>query len=300
MSQADLALHKAKERGRRRCVMFDAGLRKLILSKDRIETALRAAIDRGEITVAYQPKIHMQHGGMDGAEALVRWTDPELGPIPPDQFLSIAAERGILPTLSHYIADCVARDIQFWKSNGTATGKIALNIHPSDLKSPDTLLKTIDHLESQGVTYRDLTLEITEGCFVGRGTDRSLFILDALSDRGFELSLDDFGTGHASLTHLKKLPVSEIKIDRSFVSGLEHNADDRSIVAAICEIARGKGIRSIAEGVETEAQRDILQELGVLIGQGFLWSGAVSAQRITDLSHQFTALDRDNSGRFKA
>ena len=280
MSKADLALNKAKEGGRARTIVFDESLRDLMVANDRIEVALRAAIENHDIQVTYQPKFHLHDGTLAGAEALARWTDADLGAIAPDRFLSIASERGLLPILTRYIASQVAADILFWRDAGVAIGKIALNIHPSDLKSPDALLETVDHLKAQGVTHRDLTLEITEGCFVGRGTDRALHVLDLLADRGFELSLDDFGTGHASLSHLKKLPVSEIKIDRSFVKGIAENTNDRAIVAAIAEIARGMELRSVAEGVEDSAQRDILDDLGIGIGQGFLWSAAVSADHL--------------------
>lgn len=281
MVNADLALNKAKERGRGFCIVFHESLRDQMLSNDRIETALRKAIDQHDIKVAYQPKIRLSDGKLVGAEALVRWSHHEFGPVSPDRFLTIAAERGLLPTMSRYIANRVAQDILTWRANAVDVGKIALNIHPSDLKSPEFLLELVEYLQTLGVTHKDITLEITEGCFVGRGTDKALFVLDTLSDRGFELSLDDFGTGHASLSHLKTLPVSEIKIDKSFISGLVQNANDRAIVTAIAELARGMGIRSVAEGVEEEAQRALLSEIGVLIGQGYLWSPAVEAEQLT-------------------
>ncbi|ARE39572.1 diguanylate cyclase/phosphodiesterase (GGDEF & EAL domains) with PAS/PAC sensor(s) [Rhodovulum sp. P5] len=279
MMKADLALNRAKETGRGQCVKFDDHLRQQVIANDKIEAGLRAALESNLIYVQYQPQISLTDGRLIGAEALVRWKTEEGYKIPPERFLSIAAERGLLPTLSRYIAEAVANDILTWRASGLAPGKVALNIHPDDIKSPELLMETIDMFEARGITGRDLALEITEGCLIGRGTDAVTMILDGLADRGYDLSLDDFGTGHASLAHLKKIPVAEIKIDRSFISGIAVRRDDRAIVAAIAEIARGMGIRSVAEGVEDKAQREILRDLGVDVGQGYLWSRPVGAER---------------------
>ncbi|WP_223639851.1 putative bifunctional diguanylate cyclase/phosphodiesterase [Rhodobacter sp. TJ_12] len=276
--KADLALNRAKESGRGQCVKFDSQLREQVINDDRIEAGLRDALKGNLLYVQYQPKISLRDGTLMGAEALVRWTLPDGQKVSPEWFLSIAAERGMLPALSRHIAEAVAEHITGWRAQGLDPGKIALNIHPDDIKSPELLMETIQMFESHGIRGDALLLEITEGCLIGRGTDMVSRLLDAIADRGYELSLDDFGTGHAALAHLKKIPVAEIKIDRSFVSGLEYRRDDRAIVAAIIEIARGMGIRSVAEGVETEAQCAILRDLGVDCGQGYLWSRPISAE----------------------
>ncbi|MFD2173728.1 putative bifunctional diguanylate cyclase/phosphodiesterase [Rhodobacter lacus] len=275
--KADLALNRAKESGRGQCVKFDDHLRQQVIAEDQIEAGLREALKDNLLYVQYQPKINLRDGTPIGAEALVRWKMHDGEKVPPDHFLSIAAERGLLPALSRHIAEAVAGHILDWRSAGLTPGKIALNLHPDDIKSPELLMETIHMFEDRGITGKDLLLEITEGCLIGRGTDMVSRLLDALDERGYDLSLDDFGTGHAALAHLKKIPVAEIKIDRSFVSGLEYRRDDRAIVAAIVEIARGLGIRSVAEGVETEAQRKILLDLGVDAGQGYLWSRPICA-----------------------
>ncbi len=282
MLDADLALQGAKRSRRGTCVVFDERLRSDVIFRDTLEEGLRRAFDLDQTHIVYQPKLSLATGDVIGAEALLRWRHPELGPIPPERFLEVASERGLLPTLSRIVADAVASDILAWRRAGLDFGKVAINIHPDDLKSPELLMENIAALEARGVTNRDLMLEITEGCFIGRGTDAAELVLDGLADRGFELSLDDFGTGHASFSHLKKLPVSEIKIDRSFVAGITDNRDDRSIVAAIAEIARGMGIRSVAEGVERPEQRAILEEMGVDIGQGFLWAPPLEARAFSD------------------
>ncbi|ETD87863.1 putative bifunctional diguanylate cyclase/phosphodiesterase [Rhodobacter capsulatus] len=275
--KADLALNRAKESGRGQCLLFNEQLRKRVIESDRIEAGLREALEGEQLYVQYQPKIALGDGRLLGAEALVRWRRADGEEIAPDSFLTIAAERGLLPNLSRRIAETVAADLLGWRGAGLAPGKIALNIHPDDIKSPELLLDTIAMFEAAGIDGRDLLLEITEGCFVGRGTDMTISLLDSLADRGYELSLDDFGTGHASLGDLKKVPVAELKIDRSFIAGLCFRRADRAIVAAIAEIARGMGIRSVAEGVEDADQRAMLVDLGVDVGQGYLWSSPMDA-----------------------
>lgn len=275
--KADLALNRAKETGRGQCLQFDEQLRRRVIESDRIEAGLRAALEGDQLYVQYQPKVALTDGRLLGAEALVRWRAREGLGVTPECFLGIAAERGMLPNLSRRIAEKVAQDLLSWRGAGLSPGKIALNIHPDDIKSPELLLDTIGMFEAAGIDGQDLLIEITEGCFIGRGTDMAISLLDSLADRGYELSLDDFGTGHASLGDLKKVPVAELKIDRSFIAGLTFRREDRAIVAAIAEIARGMGIRSVAEGVEDEAQRSTLFELGVDAGQGYLWSSPMDA-----------------------
>ena len=301
MLKADLALNRAKDAGRGQCVKFDDELRRALIANDTIEAGLRKALEDRLLYVHYQPKISLSDGRLVGAEALVRWTTQDGHNVPPELFLSIAAERGMLPTLSRQIAEAVAEDILSWRRASLSPGKIALNIHPDDIKSPELLMETIEMFEVRGIDGNDLALEITEGCFIGRGTDMVNMLLDGIAERGYELSLDDFGTGHASLSHLKKIPVAEIKIDRSFISGIEVRPDDRAIVAAIAEIARGMGIRSVAEGVEEEAQRNILVDLGIDVGQGYLWSRPIGSQSFAEYlatdGHMISAADDLAQGR---
>ncbi len=278
--KADIALNRAKELGRGQFVVFDNSLRARLTAEDWLAGELRQALCRQEIRMQYQPKIDISTGRMFGAEALVRWTHAEEGPIAPDRFLPVAAERGLLPQLTRVVIDQVCRDMLQWRRDGVEVGKIAINIHPSDLMAPVELLANLKSIVSRGICPKDVVLEVTEGCFVGGGSDTAPIILDAINDLGFDISLDDFGMGYASLSHLRKLPVSEIKIDRSFVTGLCENRHDRAIVAATIEIARGMGLRLVAEGVETAAQRDLLLELGAGFGQGYLWSKSVPPEEL--------------------
>ncbi|MEM7671238.1 MAG: EAL domain-containing protein [Pseudomonadota bacterium] len=236
-----------------------------------MERDLHVALADGQILVHYQPKVDLTTGMPVGAEALVRWKHPQNGFVPPDRFLSIAADRGLMPDLTTTIFDTVRRDILEWRGRGLPFGRIAINIQPNDLKSPNTLLAHLRQFLSVGITVDDLVIEITEGCFVGRDSDGAALALDGINEAGFELSLDDFGTGHASLSHLRKLPIQELKIDREFVTGICTNKHDRAIVSATIEIARCLNLRTVAEGVETREQIDALRLLGADLGQGYHW-----------------------------
>lgn len=274
---ADLALNQAKEAGRGGARIFDDTLRSEAILRDRLETALRAALSANQITVCYQPKVCLKNHKVSGAEALVRWQNAELGASSPDVFLPIAAESGLLPALSQRVTEIVARDICDWRQSGIEAGRIAINVHPLELRSPDLLMKNIDFLEENGLSPEDLTIEVTEGCLIGRGSEATQFTLDRLVERGYRLSLDDFGTGYASLSHLRHLQVSEIKIDKSFVSALPESTSDHAIIAATLQLARGMGLKTVAEGIETEVQMKEMVALGVDHGQGFFWSRALSA-----------------------
>ncbi|MEM8775418.1 MAG: EAL domain-containing protein [Pseudomonadota bacterium] len=277
MRNADLALTQAKEAGRGHMSVFNDGLRNEVLKRDRLEQALRLALASDEIAVHYQPKVALRTGHVFGAEALVRWHHSEMGSISPDVFLPIAAECGMLPVLSRKIAEIVARDVCDWRAAGLEFGKIALNIHPLELKSPELLTENIELLERSGLSHSDITLEVTEGCVVGRGSDAAKFALDELAERGFEIALDDFGTGHASLSHLRTLPVAEIKIDKGFVFGVLESPQDQSIISATVELSRGMGLRIVAEGIESVAHLEYLAGQGVDLGQGYFWAAALSA-----------------------
>ncbi|MEM6577684.1 MAG: EAL domain-containing protein [Pseudomonadota bacterium] len=274
---ADLALNQAKDAGRGVARVFNDTLRSAAVLRDRLTTALRAALNSDQITVFYQPKICLKEQRVSGAEALVRWQNAELGASSPDVFLPIAAESGLLPALSRRVTETVARDLHAWRQHGLELGRVAINVHPIELRSPDLLMENIDYLEEHGLSSQDLIIEVTEGCLIGRGSEATQFTLDRLVERGYELSLDDFGTGYASLSHLRNLHVSEIKIDKSFVSALPESASDHAIIAATIQLARGMGLRTVAEGIETEAQMDSMTKLGVDHGQGFFWARALSA-----------------------
>jgi diguanylate cyclase len=272
LRMADTALARAKDRGKSGWFLFDRDLGRELDDMNLIAAELQSALEVDCLTVHYQPKIDLRSGKMRGAEALLRWTHPRLGPIPPDRFLATAAERAMMHRVSEFVFTRVARDVLSWREAGLDVGPVAINVHPVDLKDPDLLMRLIRGLVARGLGPEAVSLEITEGCFFGRGTDSAAMILDAIADLGFRLSLDDFGTGHAALTHLRSLPVDEIKIDKSFVANIATSDRDRAIVDATLAIARGMGLTSVAEGVETVEQIVVLRDMGADFGQGYYWS----------------------------
>ncbi|MEL6978933.1 MAG: EAL domain-containing protein [Pseudomonadota bacterium] len=276
---ADIALHRAKEQGKGRVAIYHAGLAAAVSEADEIERDLREALRQRRLTLRYQPKIDVATGAVRGAEALLRWPRADGREIPPSVFLPVAEERGLILELTSFVFSQAAEDMPLFREATTAPTPIALNIHPVDLKAPQILLERLETLRRAGVTLDEIVFEITEGCFVGRGADAASLALDHLNEQGVVLSLDDFGTGHASLSHLKSLPVGEIKIDRSFVKGLCDEQSDRAIVSATIELARCMGMRSVAEGVETERQLALLRALGCDLAQGFLFAPAVDKHR---------------------
>ncbi|MEM8572584.1 MAG: EAL domain-containing protein [Pseudomonadota bacterium] len=297
MKHADIALHRAKESGRGCFVLFDESIRGEIARRDWIESELKTALASGQLRVAYQPKYDLLTGEVLGAEALVRWTHPLEGPIEPGEFLSVAAERGLIYRVTCSIVTEIARDLAAWRREGVDIGKIAMNLHPLDLKSPTDLLASLDSFAADGLDPRALILEVTEGCIVGRGMDCTPMLLDELSERGFEISLDDFGTGYASLSHLFKMPIREIKVDRSFIRGLTRSTTDRAVVSATVEIARELDLQVVAEGVETIEQVEALRALGVHSAQGFFWSGPISPREFEHIARIGTALEPSRSAK---
>lgn len=273
MMYADISLNRAKESGRGCFVLFDEAIRLQIDRREWIETELRKAMEHDQLHMVYQPKVDLFDGSIVGAEALVRWTHPQAGPIMPTEFLSVAAERGLISTMTRCIVSRIARDLSDWRRCGLDIGKVAMNLHPLDLKSSADLLVCLESFAAEHVRPDDLILEITEGSIVGRGTDATPLVLDSLTERGFDLSLDDFGTGYASLSHLLKMPVKEIKVDRGFIRGLTKSPADRAIISAAVEIARLMSLRVVAEGVETVDQVEELRSLGIRTAQGYHWSG---------------------------
>lgn len=279
---ADIGLNEAKAQGRGNCIMFSPDLAQVVEKEEQIAADVRVALENLELEVYYQPKVRLENGAIVGAEALVRWHHPTQGMLAPDQFLEISAERGLMPEISQHILDVVGYDILRWKAEGLAFGAVAVNVHPVDLKTPQLLVERLARLDKIGVDKSDIVLEITEGCFAGRGTEHAMMLIDMLRETGFELSLDDFGTGYASLSHLKSLPVQEVKIDRSFIMGLGQSRHDQAIVSAIVALGQGLGLRIVAEGIEKEAHIKQLAGIGVTIGQGYFWSPALPARAFAE------------------
>jgi EAL domain-containing protein (putative c-di-GMP-specific phosphodiesterase class I) len=245
----------------------------------KVAAELRAAIDRGDLVVHYQPKVELGTGLVDSVEALVRWEHPVRGLLPPDEFIALAERTGLIRDLTAWVLATALRQCATWRAEGLDL-PVAVNLSPRVLGQTDLVTNVRQALADAAVPAGKLTLEITESAFP-ENTRTLTSTLDQLGALGVRLSVDDFGTGWSSLSKLKELPVQELKIDRSFVFALVDDATDNSIVRSILDLARSLGLTVVAEGVETEAVRDLLNDLGCALAQGYLFTRPVPGQELT-------------------
>ncbi|MCM5557022.1 EAL domain-containing protein [Pleomorphomonas sp. JP5] len=271
MRRADLALNVAQKQGRRRIAHFEAAMEAKLMRRLMLESELAAALDRGEIHVAYQPQFDLATGEVVSAEALMRWRHPSLGNVPPNVFIPIAEETGLIHQLTGWMMKRAALDAVAW----ARPIPVAVNVSVLDLKSGDVPAMAVAALEYSGLPASRFELEVTESAFVGADPTVS-DAFDRLRARGIALALDDYGTGYASLGYLHRFPFTVLKIDKSFVDGVPADPDAMVILQSVVVLARGLGLKTVAEGVELPEQRDALEALGCDIGQGYLFSAPVS------------------------
>ncbi len=272
---ADLALYRAKSEGRGRAAAFlpqmDADMRRRRL----IEGDLPQAIERGEITLHYQPIVDARTRATNSVEALARWTHPTLGPISPMTFITIAEETGYIVELGAWILRKACEDAAQWPSH---VG-LSVNLSAAQLCEPRFEARVLEAIDSAGLDPHRLSLEITETVFL-KNDQENMRSLHALKERGIHIVLDDFGTGYSALSYLQRFPFDRLKIDRSFVDDLPARTDSVAIVTAIISLARTLGIRTVAEGIETESQSEMLRLIGCDCLQGYLFSKPVPVEEL--------------------
>ncbi|MEM8952063.1 MAG: bifunctional diguanylate cyclase/phosphodiesterase, partial [Pseudomonadota bacterium] len=272
LDNADMAMYHAKATAGCQWSYFSANLRESALRAERLSEEIREGIARGQFVVYYQPQFSLTDGRIFGLEALVRWQHPREGLLLPGAFLSIAEERGLIVALSEVVIRQSIQDILRWRGGGLAVPRIAINIHQDQINDRNHLRWVERCYKDSAVDPGHLTFEITEGCILGRGNHHVPDLLQQWRDRGYGVSLDDFGTGFASLSHLKNLPVSEFKIDRSFIEDLLDDPPDRAIVDGLVKLSAELGTTLIAEGVETLEQAVMLRMMGAPYAQGYLFA----------------------------
>ncbi|HAT87460.1 MAG TPA: bifunctional diguanylate cyclase/phosphodiesterase [Rhizobiales bacterium] len=276
MRDADLALYAAKNAGRNTWALYKHSMSVEIKHRMGLEADLRNALnsETGGLEVYYQPQVLFTENKNEalsvvGVEALVRWFHPEHGAIPPMDFIDIAESTGIIDELSSWVTRQACEDVVLWHKAGFDIS-LAVNLSPHQLNNrylPDEIFQV---LRDTGMAADKLTLEITESAAV-QNTQTAVEMLDILNKRGISLAMDDFGTGYSNLGYLKSLPLDCLKIDRSFVTHIETNEEDRKLVRGIVNLARGMGLKVVAEGVETEHQVEFLRSLHCDVGQGYLF-----------------------------
>lgn len=280
---AAVAMHQAKEQGRDRIVTFDIAARRAAVERHETLTALRRSIGNDELVVHYQPEIDITTGAVVAVEALVRWNHPTRGLLGPGEFIGHAEESGLIVPLGSEVLRVACAQVASWQRSNPALAGLSLsvNLAARQLLAPDLTQVVEEAMADAGLDPRDLSLEITESVLLEDG-DTSAHVLRRLKSLGLRIGVDDFGTGFSSLTYLKRFPVDILKIDRSFVSGLGQDREDRAIVASVVDLAHAFGLTTIAEGVETPVQLAELRSLGCEQGQGYLWSRPLPAADVEE------------------
>jgi diguanylate cyclase (GGDEF)-like protein len=273
LHDADLAMYRAKDRGRNCFDVADDGLRVNAAERVLLERGLRSAIARRELSVAYQPVKRADDDQLVGFEALARWVHPVLGDVRPDRFVPVAEETGLITALGDRMLDLACRDVATWNRERLANGReplvVHVNISGRELQSPHLLARVRDALRRHDVPPHWLVLEMTETMLLD-DPDKALDRLRELKQAGIRVAIDDFGTGYSSLAYLRRYPVYMVKIDREFVAEIAASTQDQCIVRAMVDLARGLDYVVLAEGVETGAELDVLRSLGCQLVQGYL------------------------------
>ncbi len=273
IERANHAVHAAKTDGRRQFILFTPELELITQKRSKIEQELRQAINRDEIELVYQPIIDLESGRYVSFEALARWHHPEMGIISPDDFITIAEQSGLITQLTNNLLRKAAKTARQWPDDV----KLSFNLSADQLVRPGAGLVLISILAETGLNPWRLEVELTETAIM-RDMDRALDTIGNLRDAGINISLDDFGTGHSSLGHIRDIPLNKIKIDKSFIDNICADEKNRDIVRVIFDMCRSLNLDSVAEGIETVEQLDILRAKGAHLGQGYLFSRPVSAR----------------------
>ncbi len=284
VGEADLALYRAKERGRDRSEVFDEEMRTKAVGRLATERLVRSALHDERLVVEYQPIVDLRTDRLVGAEALMRISDPERGLLQPQSFLEVAEETGLLIKMDEWVLTEAVQQVSEWHSRLAETEftEVSINVTARHLADTGFQRSVIDHLDHLGVAHHDLQVEVTEQVLL-EASNSALTGLRALRDAGVQVGLDDFGTGYSSLAYLRQFPLDFVKIDRSFIRDLDQTQDQRAIVAAIIALSHALDLIVIAEGVETDVQLEVLEALECDRAQGFLFSKSIAPNAIDEL-----------------
>jgi diguanylate cyclase (GGDEF)-like protein len=270
LREADIAMYRAKWDGKNRYAVFEAGMQDTIEKRAQLELDLRNAIDRDEFFLAYQPTFALSDMSTTGVEALIRWEHPDRGIVPPDQFIPLAEETGLITAIGKWVLDHACAQGAAWRSAGHAIG-MAVNVSARQLDSDQLLADITEALRVSGLESRALTIEITETTLM-RNVEETARRLAAIKDLGVRIAIDDFGTGYSSLAHLQRFPVDALKIDRSFIAGLSQNKEGEALLHTLVQLGKALSIETFAEGIEQQQQLAKLIEENCDSGQGYLFA----------------------------
>ncbi len=286
LRDADIAMYRAKSSGKNRHEMFDTTMHTQIATMLSIENDLRAAISRQELRVYYQPIYRLDDHRVVGFEALLRWQHPTKGLLPPDAYLGIAEESGLIIPIGHWVLREATRQLAHWQETIPQMRDcyVAINLSSTEFAHPDLISQVTKALRDSGLTPDRLKLEMTETVLI-ENTARANRVLDALHELGVAAAIDDFGTGYSSLSYLHRFNFDVLKIDRSFVERIDREPKSREIVRTIVSLAQNLGLIVIAEGGETDGEIACLREVGCIFSQGYAFSKALAVDEIDQLYH---------------
>jgi len=277
LKHADVALYHAKGAGRNTYEFYSESMNEAAFHRLLLESGLRRAFERDEFTLCYQPQVLMPEGRILGVEALVRWNHPNLGAVAPAQFIPLAEQLGLIHQISDWVLATACGHLREWMAAGLPPVRMALNVSGQQFRRPGLVERLLGPVREHGLDPALMEVELTEGTLMDNVQEAER-VLRELKAEGVRVAIDDFGTGYSSLSYLKRFPVDVLKIDRSFVADMATDPSDAAIVAAITAMARSLGLTVVAEGVETEQQRRMLQGLGCPVMQGYLFGRALPAE----------------------
>jgi diguanylate cyclase (GGDEF)-like protein/PAS domain S-box-containing protein len=279
---ADAALYNAKKSGGNICSYYLPAMNEAAVERLMTKSRLKRAFERDELLVHYQPKYNLETGGIFGAEALVRWELPDRGLILPSDFIPIAEETNLIIEIGEWVLDKVCEDFRFWQRTVSSPGRVSVNLSLKQLRQANFISRISSILRGHEVSPTSLELEITETTLM-ENPERTIKLLNQLYALGLHLAIDDFGTGYSSLSALQQFPISTLKIDKSFVRDVATNPDDATIIGTIVQMGRNLNMDVVAEGVETEEQLALLQQLECTYAQGLLFGDPMSSDNYVEL-----------------
>jgi diguanylate cyclase (GGDEF)-like protein/PAS domain S-box-containing protein len=279
---ADTAMYQAKENGRQSYQFFKSGMNVRAVERQSIEESLRRAVERREFTLHYQPKINLRTGDITGAEALIRWTHPVRGLVPPSQFIPVAEDCGMILPIGIWVLREACKQAKDWIDAGLPIRTIAVNISAMQFRNDHFLKDVFSILSETGLDPKCLELELTESVLIKRAESASS-VLQTLRAKGIQIAVDDFGTGYSSLSYLTKFPIDALKIDQSFVRQISTVPTDTTIVTTVISMGQSLKLRVVAEGVETQNELEFLQAHNCEEAQGYFFSRPVPAQKFARL-----------------
>ncbi|MBN1663017.1 MAG: PAS domain S-box protein [Deltaproteobacteria bacterium] len=282
MKNADIAMYLAKEEGKNNFQFYSRSIKSHSIEKLALETQLRFALERKELSLQYQAKLDFNKGSIAGVEALLRWNNPYLGEVTPTQFIPVAEESGLIVPIGRWVLETACRQNVVWQKQGLPQILMAVNLSPRHLLDDGLIRDIKEALKTSGMAANLLELDITES-MVMHNPGRVIAVLSKIKDVGVRIAIDDFGTGYSSLAHIKSFPIDTLKVDRSFIRNIVQDAGDKAVTEAIIAMGKTLSLTVIAEGVETQEQMDYLHEQSCDLIQGFYFSKPVAPDTFADL-----------------